>query len=77
MGKLEKQINKADKKMQELNNYLEWFNGPLQPRGEGARQEASKEFHNFMNGLHQTFYNLEEAQLNNLDWSIETIKLID
>ena len=77
MGKLEKQVNKADKKMQELNNYLEWFNGPLHPRGEGARQEACKEFHNFMKGLHQTLYNLEEAQLNNLDWSIETIELID
>lgn len=74
---MNKQIKKVNKKMNQLNNYLEIFNSPLAPRGEGARQEACKEFHNFMKGLHQSLYNLEEAQLNQFDWSIETIKMID
>lgn len=75
--KMNKQIKKVNKKMNQLNEYLEIFNSPLAPRGEGARQEACKEFHNFMKGLHQSLYNLEEAQLNQFDWSIETIKMID
>ena len=75
--KMNKQIAKVNKKMNQLNDYLELFNSPLAPRGEGARQEACKEFHNFMKGLHQSLYNLEEAQLNQFDWSIETIKMID
>lgn len=74
---LKKQIKKVDKKMQELNEYLGLFNSPLAPRGEGARQMACEEFHNFMKGLHDSLYNLEEAQLNQFDWTIETIKLID
>lgn len=74
---MNKQIKKVNKKMNQLNDYLEIFNSPLAPRGEGARQESCKEFHNFMKGLHQSLYNLEEAQLNQFDWSIETIKMID
>lgn len=72
-----KQVKKVDKKMQELNEYLSLFNSPLAPRGEGARQMACIEFHNFMKGLHDSLYNLEEAQLNKFDWSIETIKIVE
>lgn len=75
--KVKTHVKKVDSKMQELNTYLSMFNGPFAPRGEGARQEACKEFHNFMKSLHKALYNLEEAQLNEFDWSIETIKLID
>jgi DNA anti-recombination protein RmuC len=75
--KLSKQINKVDKKMQELNDYLSLFNSPFAPRGEGARQEACREFHEFMKSLHKALENLEEAQLNAFDWTVETIELID
>ena len=74
---LKKQIKKVDKKMNELNEYLGLFNSPLAPRGEGARQMACKEFHDFMKGLHDSLYNLEEAQLNQFGWDLESIKFID
>lgn len=74
---LKKQIKKVDKKMQELNEYLGLFNSPFAPRGEGARQMACKEFHDFMKGLHDSLYNLEEAQLNQFGWDLESIKYID
>ena len=75
--KLSKQVNKVDKKINELNEYLSIFSSPFAPRGEGAKQEACKEFHSFMKSLHKALENLEEAQLNEFDWSIETIELID
>lgn len=75
--RLKKQINKVDKLMIELNDYLGAFNSILAPRGEGARQMACQEFHELMEELHKELYKLEEAQLNEFDWDIETISLID
>lgn len=75
--RLEKQINKVDSLMTELNSYLSAFNSILAPRGEGARQMACQEFHELMEELHKELYKLEETQLNEFDWSIETINLID
>lgn len=75
--KLSKQVNRTDKKIKELNDWLNLFNSPFAPRGEGAKQEACREFHTFMKSLHGTLKNLEEAQLNEFDWSIETIEMID
>lgn len=77
MKKLDIKINKVDKLVNELNDYLTGFNSPLAPRGEGARQLACQEFHELMNELHKALYDLEETQLNMLDWSIESIKLLE
>lgn len=77
MGKIDRKINKVDKLINELNDYLTAFNSILAPRGDGARQLACQEFHSFMNKLHKSLYELEEAQLNELDWSIESIKLLE
>ena len=75
--RLKKQINKVDSLMNELNEYLGAFNSILAPRGEGARQMACQEFHELMEELHDNLYKLEEAQLNEFGWDIETISLID
>lgn len=75
--KINKKAEKVDKLINELNEYLQAFNSPLAPRGEGARQEACKEFHYLMKKLHKSLYDLEEAQLNAFDWSIQTIKLVE
>lgn len=75
--RVKKQINKVDALMNELNAYLGAFNSFLAPRGEGARQCACQEFHELMEELHKELYKLEEAQLNEFGWDIETISLID
>lgn len=77
MKKIDRKINKVDKLVNELNDYLTGFNSPLAPHGEGARQLACQEFHELMNELHKALYDLEETQLNMLDWSIESIKLLE
>ena len=74
--KLSKQVKKVDKKINELNDYLGCFNGPLAPRGEGAREAACIEFHNFMKTLHEALNNLEEAQLNEFEWTVDAIEMI-
>lgn len=77
MGKLKKKIRKVNNLVNELNDYLSTFDSIFAPRGEGARQYACQEFHELMKDLHEALYELEEAQLNKFDWSIESIKLVD
>lgn len=77
MRKLQKKVNKVDKLVNELNDYLGIFNSPLAPRGEGARQCACQEFHELMGELHNALIELEEVQLNAFGWDIESIDLID
>lgn len=77
MRKLQKKVNKVDKLVNELNDYLGAFNSPLAPRGEGARQGACQEFHELMQDLHNALIELEEVQLNAFGWDIESIKLVD
>lgn len=77
MRKLKKKVNKVDKLVNELNDYLGAFNSPLAPRGEGARQCACQEFHELMQDLHNALIELEEVQLNTFGWDIESIELID
>ena len=76
MRKLQKKVNKVDKLLNELNDYLGAFNSPLAPRGEGARQCACQEFHELMEELHMALTELEEAQLNVFGWDIESINLV-
>lgn len=77
MKKLQKKVNKVDKLVNELNDYLGAFNSSLAPRGEGARQCACQEFHELMQDLHNALIELEEVQLNAFGWDIESIELVD
>ena len=77
MFKLEKKVKKVDRLVNELNDYLGYFNSPLAPRGKGARQCACQEFHELMHELHNALIELEEVQLNAFGWDIESIELVD
>lgn len=77
MAKIEKNLKRIEKGLDEMCEYLELFNSVLAPRGEGARQCACQEFHDIMKKLHNELTKLEEKTLNEFDWSIEMIEMID
>lgn len=44
MKAIQNQINKLNKKVQEINEYVNAYNSPLAPQGELAREEFGLEF---------------------------------
>ena len=74
--KLKKHLKKVYNLLDEMAVYIYNFNGILAPKGDGAKQEACKEFHEVMTELHKALIELEECQLNELEWDIESIELI-
>ena len=77
MLKVKKNLKRIEKDLDEMCEYLGLFNSVLAPRGEGARQCACQEFHELMEHLHNELIKLEEKTLNEFDWSIEMIEMID
>lgn len=46
---------KIDKKVNTIYEYIQAFNSPLAPRGDGARFEAGREYHEIVMSLFDTF----------------------
>lgn len=65
MSKLEKACIRLDKNMVELNEYLEIF-GHMPPKGEGAKEQAVKEFRVLIKKIHESLNILETAQIEEL-----------
>lgn len=51
--KCNKLANKYNKKINKIYEYIQLFEGPLAPRGDGARYEAGREFHELIFKLNE------------------------
>lgn len=49
--KYNKLANKYNKKINKIYEYIQLFDGPLAPRGDGARYEAGRELHELIDKL--------------------------